>query len=267
MGIGKYQESGFPYDSRMRRPLLTLAVCLLAVPAGFEVAADDAARGEIIDRIAATVNDIAIPESELRKAMVVSALSPEPGESAEAFRDRVLDALIDQHLEFQDAARFGPAPPDAAQIDDAMTRLRDRLKAEGKDPGAEFASAGLTQEEVRSALERQLVIARYLRERFAPIAFADEAQAREEYEKRYVPEETAAGRTPAAYEAVADEMRKRASERAFDEEVARWLKDLRQKSRVSIYRIPMTVPSDRPATLLSGSAPTPVPAPPRTPAS
>ena len=136
---------------------------------------------------------------------------------------------------------------------------------EGKDPAAEFASAGLTTEEVRSSLERQLVIARYLRERFAPIAFADEQQAHEEYEKRYVPEQAAAGQPAASFEQVADEMRKRSSERALDEEVARWIKDLRQKSRVSIYRIPMPAPVDRPATVLSGAAPAPAPS--RTPAS
>jgi hypothetical protein len=236
----------------MRRLLLVIGVCVIAAPAP----------AEIVDRIAATVNDTAIPESELRKAIIVSALSPEPGESADAFRARVLDALIDQHLEYEDAARFGPAAPDAAQIEDALNRLRDRLKAEGKDPAAEFASAGLTPEEVRASLERQLVIARYLRERFAPIAFADEQQAREEYAKRYVPEQTAAGLPAAPFESVADEMRKRSSERAFDEEVARWLKDLRQKSRVSIYRIPVAVPDDRTATVLSTAPqPTKTPAP------
>ena len=249
----------------MRRLIIALGVCAFSL----------LARAEIVDRIAAAVNDTAIPESEVRKAMVVSALTPEAGESTEAFRARVLDALIDQHLEYEDASRFGPSPPDAAQIEEAMTRLRDRLKAEGKDPAAEFAQAGLTTEEVRSSLERQLVIARYLRERFAPIAFADEQQAREEYEKRYVPERQAAGATAAPFESVADEMRKRSSERAFDEEVARWIKDLRQKSRVSIYRIPLPAPSgsERPATVLFGAAPPgtppppPPPTPPRTPAS
>ncbi len=136
-----------------------------------------------MDRIAATVNDTAIPESEVRKAMLVSALQPAPGESAEAFRSRVLDALIDQQLEYQDASRFGAAPPDAAQIAEAMKKLEDRLKAEGKDPQAEFARAGLTEEDVAASLERQLVIQRYLRERFAPIAYADEEQARAEYER------------------------------------------------------------------------------------
>ena len=208
-----------------------------------------------MDRIAASVNDTAIPESQLRKAMVVSALVPEPGEGAEAFRARVLDALIDQHLEYEDAVRFGPAAPDAAEIRAAMDRLTEKLKAEGKDPEAEFARAGLTADDVRAQLERQLVISRYLRERFAPIAYADDAQAREEYEKFYLPEQRAAGLAPAPFESANEEMRQRASERAFDEEVARWLKDLRLKARIAIYRVPVAIPDNRVRVLVSTAPP------------
>ena len=218
------------------------------------------AHAEIVDRIAATVNDTAIPESEVRHAMVVSALEPRPGEDAEAFRARVLDALIEERLEYEDAVRFGLAAPDAFEIGKAMTSLRDRLKAAGKDPDAEFARAGMTVDEVRASIERQLVIASYVRERFAPIAYADEEQAREEYEKRYVPEQKAAGAAPAPFDQVAGEMRRRFSERAFDEEVARWLKDLRLKARISVFRIPVAVPQDRVPVLLST-----VPTPARTP--
>ena len=35
-----------------------------------------ASGAEVVDRIAATVNDTAIPESEVRRAMVVSGLEP-----------------------------------------------------------------------------------------------------------------------------------------------------------------------------------------------
>lgn len=228
---------------------LSLLVCRLA--AGMEV----------VDRIVATVNDTAIPESEVRRAMVVSALEPRSGEDPEAFRTRVLDALIEEHLEYEDAARFGPAPPDAVEIEKAMASLRDRLKAEGKDPDAEFARASMTVEEVRASINRQLVIARYLRERFAPIAYADEEQARAEYEKRYVSEQKAAGAPVDPYEAVAEEMRRRSSERTFDQEVAKWLKDLHQKARISIYRIPVAVPEGRTPIVLSAAPP-----PARTPA-
>lgn len=220
-----------------------------------------AAAAEIVDRIAATVNDTAIPESELRRAMLVSALEPRTGEDADAFRARVLDALIEERLEYEDALRFGLAPPDATEIGKAMTNLRDRIRASGKDPDAEFAAAGMSVDEVRASIERQLVIAAYVRERFAPMSYADEEQAREEYEKRYVPEEKAAGKIPAPYEEVAAEMRRRYSERAFDDEVARWLKELRQKARISIYRLPVAAPRDRTPVLLFAE-PTPAKSPP-----
>ena len=218
--------------------------------------------GEILDRIAATVNDVAIPESEVRRAMVVSALQPEPGESSAAFRARVLDALIDQHLEYEDAQRFGSAPPDAAEIEAAMKTLESRLRAEGKDPAAEFAHAGLTREEVRASLERQLLIQRYLKERFYPVALADEERAREEYEKFYVPERRAAGLAVPPFESVLEEVRRRAQERSFAEETEKWRRDLRQKARVGIYRIPVPLGTDRKKVVLSSIAnPTPAPTP------
>lgn len=224
------------------------------------LAAALALTGEILDRVAATVNDVAIPESEVRRAMVVSALQPEAGESPEAFRARVLDALIDQHLEYEDAQRFGSAPPDAAEIEAAMKKLESRLRAEGKDPAAEFARAGLTREEVRASIERQLLIQRYLKERFYPVALADEERAREEYEKFYVPERRAAGLAVPPFESAVEEVRRRAQERAFGEETEKWRRDLRQKARVGIYRIPVPLGDRRKVLLTSTSRTTPTPA-------
>jgi parvulin-like peptidyl-prolyl isomerase len=214
-----------------------------------------------VDSIAATVNDEALAESEVRKAMAVSALRPESGESREAFRTRVLEALIDQHLQYQDALRFDPAVPDAAEVDAAMKKLRERLQKEGKDPAAEFQAAGLTPEEVRSSVERQLLVQRYLRERFRPIAFADEERAREEYESRYVPERRAAGLPVDPFETVAEEMRTRSQQRVFDEEVEKWIQELRQKARIAIYRTPQPAPVGRTPILILTASPRPTPTP------
>jgi len=216
-----------------------------------------------VDRIAATVNDVAIAESEVRRAMAVSALTQEPGESREAFRARVLDALIDERLEYEDALRFGPAAPDAADIDAALKKLRERIVKEGKNPDAEFSAAGLTPSEVRATVERQLIIERYLQDRFRPIAFADEERAREEYEKNYVPERKAAGLPVPEFEKVSDEMRTRSEQRVFAEEVEKWMKDLREKARIAVYRIPAQLASDRTPVVVSTVAPkaTPTPGP------
>lgn len=238
--------------SRTARSLLLFSA--LALPAA----------GEIVDRIAATVDEVAIPESAVRRAMVVSALESEPGESRESYRARVLDALIDQRLQYDEALRFGPPPPDAAALEAALARVRQRLREQGKDPEAEFAAAGMTPEEVRESLERQLIVQRYLLERFRPVAFADEARAREEYEKVYVPERRAAGAPAPPFERVSEEMRSRSQQRVFDEEVARWMAELRARSRVAIYRIPLPAPPGRTPVLLSTARPaalTPTPTP------
>jgi len=224
------------------------------------------AAAAVVDRIAATVNDVAIPESEVRKAMVVAGLPREPGESNEAYRARVLDALVDQHLQYEDAQRFGPAPPDAAEIEAAMAKLSERLRAEGKDPQAEFTRAGLTREEVRASIQRQLLIQRYLRERFTPIAIADEGRAREEYDDVYAPERRAAGLSVPPFEAVVEEMRKRAQDRVFAEEIDKWRRDLRVKAHVGIYRIPVPVPTGRERAVLSAiEVARPAPSPTATP--
>lgn len=216
-----------------------------------------------MDRIAATVNDVAIAESEVRRAMAVSALKPEPTETPEAFRARVLDALIDQRLEYEDALRFGPAVPEPTEIDAAVKKLRERIAREGKNPDAEFAAAGLTPSEVRATVERQLIVERYLQDRFRPIAFADEERAREEYEKNYVPERKAAGLPVPEFEKVSDEMRTRSEQRVFAEEVEKWMKDLREKARIAVYRIPAQLASDRTPVVVSTVAPkaTPTPGP------
>jgi hypothetical protein len=216
--------------------------------------------GAVVDRIAASVNDTAIPESELARAMALSGLRPAAGESEAAFRRRVLDMLVDQYLQYQDALRFGPASPDAAQIATALEGIRERLRAEGRDPDAEFALAGWTRAELLASVERQLVVQRYLRERFAPVALADEPRAREEYETRFVPETRAAGRPVPPFDEVAEQMRERAEQRIFQEEIDRWTRELRARARIVILTIPELPLARTPAVIATaGAGPTPTP--------
>ncbi|MCA1581366.1 MAG: SurA N-terminal domain-containing protein [Acidobacteria bacterium] len=225
----------------------------IALAAAFLAAAGAAA--EVVDRIAATLDDVAIPESEVRKAMAVSAIAPEPGEDEAAHRRRVLDALIDQRLQYREALRFGPAVPDAAELDAAMKKLRERLQSEGRDPAAEFAAAGMTLEDVRASLARQLVVQNYLQERFRPIAIADQGRAREEYDTRYTGERKAAGAPVEQFESVVEEMRRRSQQRVFNEEAERWMREIRQKARIAIYTIALPIGE--------GRTPIPLPTPPR----
>lgn len=212
------------------------------------------AQTAIVDRVAASVNGAAIPESAVRRAMVLSPLAREAGESPEAFRARVLEALIDQNLQYEDALRFGPSPPDASEIEAAMAKLRERLAQAGTEPGAEFARAGMTAEDVRASVERQLVVQRYLRERFRTAVVTDEESARAEYGERYAPERRGAGLPVPPFEKVAEEMRVRAQQRGFDAEVEKWIKELREKAKITVYPAP-AAPAGLGAPVVISTAP------------
>jgi hypothetical protein len=223
------------------------------------LAAAAPATAALLDWVAASVNDVAIPESVVRRAMVLSGLPRASGETDAAFRGRVLEALIDQQLQYEEALRFGPEPPDAREIEEAMKKVSDRLREEGKEPAREFAAAGMTSDDVRASVERQLVVQRYLRERFRPGTLADEQRARVEYDERFAPERRAAGQAVPSFDEVAEQMRARARERSFDDEVEKWVKELRDKARIRIYPMPSASAAEPGPLVPLEQAPRPAP--------
>jgi len=187
----------------------------------------------MLDRIVATVDERAITLSELDRAVVTGGLTRTAGESEDAFRARVLSEMIDEYLRYRDALRFSPAAPDPAEVDRALDDLRARIRKQGRDPAAEFRTAGLGESEVRAALERQIVVMRYVRDRFAALVSvsaedldAEYAAVADEYRK--------SGRTAPPREGIEDELRERVRDRRTSEEIDKWTKDLRDRARITM---------------------------------
>jgi hypothetical protein len=218
---------------------MVLAAMLLAGSAG----------GATLDRIIATVDERAITQTELDRAVLTGAIAKEPGEAEEPYRDRVLSEMIDEYLRYRDALRFLPAPPDPARVDDAFEAVRARLRAAGKDPEAEFRVAGMSDVEVRASLERQLVVTQYVRDRFAALAFVSPDDLAQEY-AAVTEEYRKTGRTPPARAALEEELRDRVRDRRTAEEVGKWTKELREKARITRLGPPVISP-DRKATVIS----------------
>jgi hypothetical protein len=189
----------------------------------------------ILDRVAATVDGRAITESEVARTILTAGLSPASEESPSRFRSRVLDEMIDDYLRYRDALRFSPAPPDAATVDAALARLRQRLASERKDPDSEFRHAGMTVAEVRASIEKQLVVSQYVRERFSVLAFVSPEELQKEYEGPFSGKYRAAGRAVPPFAGVQDDLREEIRTTRTAEEVEKWTKDLREKARIAIY--------------------------------
>ncbi len=175
---------------RIITPLLALALaasCATHPPAAPEGGARQA--------VVAKVNGVALTEQELDETLARMRASriAAPASSTEELRKRALDQMVIQELAAQEAAREG-VRVDEKDLSAAMTRLKDSFgHAEGYE---EFLkSHRLTEAELRSQVERRLLLERmYDREVRAKVAVSPE-EVRKEYDQnkdRYVSPEKAA---------------------------------------------------------------------------
>jgi hypothetical protein len=217
--------------------------------AAFAAMAGMAHAGTLVDRVVATVDARAITLSELKRAELTGNLERDPGETAEHFDQRVLEELIDDYLRYRDALRFAPSPPDAAAVEAAIRKIRDRLKAEGKDPDREFQEAGLTPAEVRASVEKQLIVSAYVRDRFAALVFISSADEKAEYDRR-----REAGEALPPLDEVRARIREELRQRRISEQIEKWTRELREKARIGFVGLPEGAPAS-PAVPLSSVPP------------
>jgi hypothetical protein len=193
-----------------------------------------AARGGVFDRVVAMVDGRPITRSQVNEAILTGAMEPQSGEAREDFEKRVLSEMIDEELRYRDARRFSPAPPDPTAVQKAYDALVGRLRAQGKNPDAEFASSGLSPEGVRERLARQLVVSQFLNDRFAALVFVSPDDTRQEYDGPFTERCRVAGRAVPAYADVVNDLREEIRTRREADEVDKWTKELRAKARITI---------------------------------
>jgi hypothetical protein len=96
-----------------------------------------------------------------------------------------------------------------------------------------LAKNGLTEEELRASLDRQLKVTAYLERRFRPLTFVTDEQIEAYYRDELVPE-LREGRPP-GLEEVSDSIRRILEERAFNARVEEWIEGLKGRARIRRY--------------------------------
>ena len=144
-------------------------------------------RGEIIDRIAVSVGNAVITQSEIDREIRITAFlnNTQPDFSAEA-RKQAADRLVEQKLVRREIqlSRY-PAPP-ASEVEPRFKSLAARY------PNAQaFRQAlekyGITEQELRDHLLWQLTLLRFVDVRFRPGVQVSEQDVREYFEKKVKP--------------------------------------------------------------------------------
>lgn len=199
----------------------TLAALVFGGPASGQ-------QGQLVDRVVAVVAGTIVTMTDARAAVDFGFVDAQGAEDPIAV---AVEWLVDRQLVLDEAMRYGLAPPDAARVDEEIATIRARA-GEPKTFAARLAALGLSENDLRLLLRRNLLARAYLDRRFDAALAVTENEAQEYYRLR-VDQFVRDGRLllfdearAAVYEAIVRERRERA--------VAEWLTGLRRRSDVSV---------------------------------
>jgi parvulin-like peptidyl-prolyl isomerase len=194
--------------------------------------------GEVIDRIAATVNNGAILLSDVEQALRCEALMD--GRHIEkltvADQNAALQRLIDQELLRQQMGKDIPEP-ESTEISEQLQQVRGQISGASSDEGwrSMLAQYGVHESEVAERVAVQMRIERFLEQRLRPGVRVDQASIQAYYNEQFLPKLKNSGvqHVPELRE-VRRQIQEILLQQRMDEELASWLRSLREQGHVRI---------------------------------
>jgi hypothetical protein len=244
-------------DSRSFRPLLAAAPLVFLIAAALLAAgspawpqtpqtpkpgpakpAPPAAAGQatLQDRVLAVVDEDPVLASDVERVIRLGLEQPRPGETDERFRRRVLDALIDQRLQFHEIDRFNFEQVPVDEIQKRVADIRSRFPDEAAFQKA-LKEVGLDPKTLRQLVARQLLVLTYVDERLGARVFVGPDELNRYYREVLTPEMQKRGQQPPPLEDVREDIRETLKQQKMTQEMAKWTQELRAKADVAIYSL------------------------------
>ncbi len=200
---------------------------LLLVP--LLIAATASLAQEVVDRIAARIENDVILLSDIRALSHYQMFLDGKSESD----GQILERLIDQWIVRNEAGVSRIGQPSEEEIERSLARLK-RSFSKTEEFEERRRQNGLSEEDVRQMLKSQLYLSNYLDTRFRPAIQIDDKAIQEFYETRVVPRAQSRGQNPPTLDAAHDFIQEALVQRAINEQADKWLKESRSRVRVEI---------------------------------
>ena len=222
---------------RLFRP--ALLALIVGIPATAQKppakpAAPPVPAAKLQDRVLAVVDEDPVLASDVERVIRLGLDAPNPGEADEAFRKRVLNALIDQRLQFHEVDRFGFQQVPVDEIEKRVAAIRARFPDEGSFQKA-LKEVGLDLKGLRQLMARQLLVLTYVDERLGPRVFVNPDEITRYYRQVLTPEMQKRGQPVPPVEEVRDDIRETLKQQKTTQEVTNWTRELREKADIVVY--------------------------------
>ena len=246
-----------PFAIAVLARLAPAALCLLAITGVAQTAAKvsekiqakadehklPAERGEIVDRIAATVNGELILQSDVDEEVRFTRLSPYGDAEGKSPTAQALTRLIDRTLILQQLSSFPQTPVTDAEVAKEEADLRKDLPACANtdcasDKGWQnfMASDGFTEDELRDRLRQRAQVIHFIEQRFRSAAHITDKQISDYYTNTMLPEYAKQNAAAPPLDTVHDRVQEVLLQQQVSAMLDEWLKTLRDSGRVRVMK-------------------------------
>jgi peptidyl-prolyl cis-trans isomerase SurA len=193
-------------------------------------------QAEIIDRIAVTVGNTVITESDVLEQMRVTAfLNGEPFRPTPEEKRKAAERLVDVTLirrEMEISRYPWPSKSEAEQMLDKLKQ--SRFPGDGYQE--ELQRYGISESDLLDNLLLQLTTLRFIEFRFRPAVALTDAEVATYYEKTFLPkwEQSHSGPPPTLDES-RDDIEKILTQQRVDQSLDRWLVQARKQTRIDYH--------------------------------
>ncbi|MBI1747948.1 MAG: SurA N-terminal domain-containing protein [Acidobacteria bacterium] len=182
---------------------------------------------EVVDRIAAIVNEEIITESDVGLAM---ALDAQRSPDTVASRPEVLKRLIAERLIVQESKNAPPVTISQEALADALQKVQEPFPSTAAFDRL-LRRYGITRAEFQQQIRKKLWVLKLIDQRFRPFIMVTADEIQEYYDKEFRTEmrRRTSARIP-ELAAVRDQIEAILTERKLNQETERWMDDLRKSA-------------------------------------
>jgi SurA N-terminal domain len=198
------------------------------------VAGTNAAAQNVIDRIAAVVDQQVITVSEINQMVAIRFFPRRISASDDDYRHDVLEALIAQALRLRDVQRFGMQDIPKDSVEARVQEMQKRF-ASPADFSSALQHAELSMDDLRALVKRQLQVESYIQERFAPLIFVGSEEIRSYYDTAWSQQRRERGLPIPPLSQVREEIRTLLKSSRLQNEIDQWTARLRANANVDVF--------------------------------
>lgn len=207
------------------RIIRVLMAALVAVCAPASVT--PARSQEVIDRIAARIENDIILLSEIRELSRYQQFLDGKAET----ENQLLDRLIDQWMVRTEAEASRFPPPSEEDVNRGVERVQKSFSSP-EEFDSRKKQCGLSDAELRRMVAAQLYLSSYLDSRFRPSVQVDAKAIEDFYQNALVPRAKERGQAPPALDDARDLIQEALIQRGITEQADRWLKESRARLHI-----------------------------------